>query len=127
MVTFSLHGMDEVLPFSKQDGMDWKVHAFRVANPRWDAEEQCRRSVAHTMVITQKAPATMPDTLELEGVLSNEDYEQLLKSASEIVDKALFTKASVVDLISCLDFALHQYASTLSSLGTEKKIVDTAE
>ena len=83
-MTLSLHGKEEVLPYFSQDGMQWKVYAFRVANPRWDAEEHCQRSVAHTMIISQKQPLSLPAELDMEGVLSDEEYQQLLHRASEV-------------------------------------------
>lgn len=124
MISFSLHSPEEILPFFEQEGLDWTYAAFKVVNPRWDEEDNCHRSVAHTMVVSQKNPRTLPIPLQLDGVLIDEEYQRLKAMADEIRDVDLFRKASVSDMITCLEVAVHLHSASISQLKPQRLGVD---
>jgi hypothetical protein len=94
MINFSLHSPEEILPFFEQEGLDWSYTAFRVVNPRWDEEDNCHRSVAHTMVVCHKNPRTLPSPLQLDGVLTDEEHQRLKAMADEVSGIFIFQLAA---------------------------------
>src|SRR3546814_44318 len=89
IISFSLHKPRDVVKHFEHDEYGWRVSNFRIPNPRWDAGENSKRSVAHTMIVcdrptsvTRPRPAQSP--LLLAGVLNEEDYNILEARARKV-------------------------------------------
>lgn len=92
LLCFSLHSISEILSFFQLDGMEWSVQTFLLRNPRWDREEASKRSVVHSIVVAQKPPLTISQTLNLRGTISQEEYLVLKAESDKVhyINKYLF-------------------------------------
>lgn len=89
LITFSLHSPEEVEPTYSELGLDWKVTAFQIQSDRWNDSENRKRSVAHTLIVCDKAcndgsylhlhPLHIP-----KGVLSPDDFRRLKDRADAV-------------------------------------------
>jgi hypothetical protein len=86
-VTFSLHSIEEIKDKFTLPMYDWKVNAFRVKSNRWNERENCRRAVAHTMIICDKPNENgiyPSNSTQVPGVLTDEEYLQLKTVADKV-------------------------------------------
>ena len=89
LITFSLHALDEVIIHYNK--LNWKVYATRVKSSRWnESKDESKKAVAHTMIICDKPlndgvtyVRTLP--IHIEGTLTDDEYEDLLKYADEVI------------------------------------------
>ena len=109
-MTFSLHTIDEVRKIFEQPYLHWKVDYFRLRCSRWNETDQRRTSVAHTMIVCEKIPASEPIPIDiplsLSGTLTPEMEARLEKHAAATVERVAFDCASKGDLVIALDKAL---------------------
>jgi hypothetical protein len=54
-VTFSLHSVEEVKQHYDRPEFQWKVRTFRIRSERWNDHENRKQSVAHSMIVCDKA------------------------------------------------------------------------
>lgn len=88
-ITFSLHSPEEVLPSYSELGLDWKVTGFQIQSDRHNDTNNRKRSVAHTLIVCDKAcidgsflhehPLYIP-----KGVLSADDFKRLQDHADQV-------------------------------------------
>ena len=93
-ITFSLHSPEEVEPTYSKQGLDWQVTSFHIRSDRWNDTDNRKRSVAHTLIVCDKAtedgkylhehPLRIPS-----GTLSEDDYTRLKERADEVSDSEI--------------------------------------
>lgn len=89
LITFSLHSPEEVAPIYSEQGLDWKVTSFHIRSDRWNETDNRKRSVAHTLIVCDKAtaegkyvhehPLRIPN-----GTLAEDDFRRLKERADEV-------------------------------------------
>lgn len=94
-ISFSLHGLEEASNCYLRCGLNWRIQSFRVKSSRWNEAKNRRRAVAHTLIICDKPLETgefkYPEILNLEGALSENEYQALERHAVEVNTMLFFT------------------------------------
>lgn len=109
-ISFSLHGVEEVVRYYTKHSRAWLVSPFRILNSRWSPEES-RRSVAHSLIVCRKGAAAglFPEPLMLTHVLSEDEHRKYLEIAKEVCASQYIENAPTEVLTDLLDRALAAY------------------
>jgi len=112
-ITLSLHGIEEVDHYYRTKEFNWNVSCFHVKSDRWNEKENRKRSVAHTLIVCDKALAdgtTFPRPYPLHiptGTLGSDEYQRLKERAEQVnLEHAL--QLSSTEYLQCALFhAVH--------------------
>eukprot|EP01041_Mallomonas_annulata_P006778 gene6778-13732_t len=123
-ITLSLHNGEDISPYFILPEFCWNVSIFHIPNPRWDESTHSRRASVHTLLVCDKRNTTDVDThgervhipLQLQHVLTNEQYELLQEHRMKVNATKSIRKASTKTLIQSLDNALSRSISDNENL-----------
>lgn len=118
-ITFSLHSVEEVERYFQDNTFGWKVSCFRIKSSRFNETQECRRrSVAHTMVVCDKAfddgTYAYDHPLVIDGTMTEDEYQKAVAFYEEVNFKAAMSLATTQELVEIFSFAFEIHFSELS-------------
>jgi len=132
-ITFSLHSLEEAEIHFIKEKFNWKVSSFLVKSSRWNENEDRHRAVCYTMIVCDKPKddgsyyLNQKYPMEIDGVLSDEEFAALTSNAVELNKKASIKNASTKTLMTCLHKVLSDICENDFKNTFEEKSIEINE